>query len=232
MNHAGRAACVWWQLVRFGFRLLYNEFAWTYDLVSWSVSLGHWRSWQRAVLPHLAAGDGGRVLELAHGTGNLQLDLADAGYWAIAIDLSPFMGRLARRKLRRARRIPRLIRASAMQIPLAAGVMDSVVSTFPTEFIVDPLTLGEVFRVLRPGGRLIVVPNGQLTLTHPIARFLEWLYRVTGQRGPWPVDPLAAFRRAGFEAQLIIESIPGSQVWIIIADRPPNLQPLPSRKAP
>ncbi|MCZ7544410.1 MAG: hypothetical protein M5R40_13175 [Anaerolineae bacterium] len=39
---------LWWALVRFGFRLLYNELAFTYDLVSRVVSLGQWRAWQRA----------------------------------------------------------------------------------------------------------------------------------------------------------------------------------------
>ncbi|MBM4425321.1 MAG: hypothetical protein FJ030_18410, partial [Chloroflexi bacterium] len=33
-------------LLRLAFRLLYNEFAFTYDLVSWAVSVGQWRQWQ------------------------------------------------------------------------------------------------------------------------------------------------------------------------------------------
>ena len=67
----------WWALVRFGFRLLYNELAFTYDTVSWVVSLGAWRCWVDAALAHL---DGqSPVLELAHGPGNLHIDLALAG---------------------------------------------------------------------------------------------------------------------------------------------------------
>ena len=42
---------LWVTLVRFGFRLLYYELAWTYDLVSWLVSLGEWVRWHRAGLP-------------------------------------------------------------------------------------------------------------------------------------------------------------------------------------
>ena len=65
----------WWALVTFGFRLLYNEMAFTYDWVSWIVSLGQWRAWQRSALEHITAPPGTRVLELAHGTGNMQIDL-------------------------------------------------------------------------------------------------------------------------------------------------------------
>lgn len=90
----------WWRFVRFGFRLLYNELAFTYDIVSWFVSLGEWRAWQRSALRHLPPT--GRILELAHGTGNLQLDLHAAGYYqTIGYDLSPYMGQITRYKLER-----------------------------------------------------------------------------------------------------------------------------------
>jgi hypothetical protein len=59
-----------------------------------------------------------------------------------------------------------------------------------------------------------------LTLANPLARFLEWLYQVTGQRGPWPTDPLIAFRQAGFAAELIDEKLRGSVVWIVLAVKP------------
>jgi len=153
----------WWTLSRFGFRLLYNEMAFTYDVVSWTVSLGQWRDWQRTALPHLDAPSAGPVLELAHGTGNLQIDLRRAGFQAVALDLSRTMGRIADRKLRGWGWRPRLVRARAQALPFAAGHFAGVVSTFPTEFIIAPATLAEIFRVLRPGGRLVVVFNGILT---------------------------------------------------------------------
>ncbi len=210
---------LWWRLVRFGFRLLYNELAWTYDLVSWAVSLGRWRTWQRASLPRLESRPGARVLEIAYGTGNLQIDLAAAGFDAIGIDLSAHMGRIARRKLRRHGITPRLVRASGMRLPFRAQTFEAAVSTFPTEFIIAPETLHEVRRVLVPGGRFVIVFNGILTLGSLPAHALEWLYRVTGQRGPWPGNLLEAFEKAGFDANLITQELPGSAVLMVIAIR-------------
>src|SRR5688500_18398993 len=134
---------LWWRLVRFGFRLLYYEMAWTYDLVSWGVSLGHWRKWQRAAIPHLKASSDDLILEMAHGTANLQIDMAQAGLKAIGLDLSPYMGRIARRKLRRMGLAARLVRGSALHLPFAVNEFSAIVSTFPTEFIVHPQTLKE-----------------------------------------------------------------------------------------
>ena len=210
---------LWWRLIRFGFRLLYNELAWTYDWVSWGVSLGHWRKWQRHALIYLDQGVDAHVLELAHGTANLQLDMARAGWRSIGLDLSPFMGRIARIKLSRAGIEPRLVRGSAFHLPFADASFTYIVSTFPTEFIVQPETIREVHRVLKPGGRLVVVLNGMLTAVNPLVAALEWLYRVTGQRGPLPLDPFQQFREGGLELQLHVDDLPGSKCWVLVADK-------------
>lgn len=209
----------WWRLVRFGFRLLYNEMAWTYDGVSWVVSLGHWHAWQQAAIGHLEVATDAQILELAHGTGNLQIDLMAAGLKPVGYDLSPYMGRIARRKLRRAGLDARLARGMAQHLPFPAGQFDGVVSTFPTEFIIDPQMLREAHRVLKPGGRLVVVPNGQLEITNALVRFLEWLYTITGQRGPWPVNVEALCEEVGFTVRTVVERLPGSQAWVIIAQK-------------
>src|SRR5438477_6401574 len=74
------------RFLRFVFHHFYNTFAWTYDAVSAGISLGHWRGWTRAAIPYLR---GARILEIAFGTGNLQLDLRAAGFTSFGADLSP-----------------------------------------------------------------------------------------------------------------------------------------------
>jgi ubiquinone/menaquinone biosynthesis C-methylase UbiE len=210
---------LWWRLLRFGFRLLYNELAFTYDLVSSAVSLGAWRCWQRSALKSLDAPPGALVLELAHGTGNLQLDLNAAGYTVIGLDLSPYMGQIARRKLRRHHLPIRLARGRAQQLPFPANAFSAVVTTFPTNFIVAPETLAELHRVLRENGRLVIVPNGILTGAGAVEKGIEWLYRVTGQRNGAPGNIAAFFASYEFEAKSVEERCARSLAQVIIAQK-------------
>lgn len=222
----------WWRLVKFGFRLLYNEMAFTYDVVSKVVSLGAWHCWQRAALKHLHVSQEARVLELAHGTGDLQLDLLAAGYKPIGYDLSPYMGRITHTKLRRRGYQPRLIRGMVQQLPFKDESFEAVVCTFPTDFIVEKQTLQEARRVLRPGGAFIIVINGAFTGKGLLIRFLEWLYRITGQRrrqdAPLPDESrstmiyerfLQNFTQNGFEARLVEEPCPRSRAQLVVARR-------------
>ncbi len=219
-GNPGAAPGLWWKLVRFGFRLLYNEMAWTYDAVSYVVSLGQWRDWVRTSLRHLGCEPGADVLEVAHGTGNLLGDLLREGFNAVGLDLSPAMGRIARRKLLRCGLYPNLVRGDAARLPFRSGIFDAVVSTFPTEFIIRQGTLSELARVLRPGGRLVIVFGGILTGHDPISLALEWAYRVTGQRGPLPVDDVdGLFEAAGFKLDVACEELPRSQVWLAVATK-------------
>lgn len=212
---------LWWRLVSFGFRLLYNELAFTYDSVSWIVSLGAWRCWIGSALKHLDTKS--LVLELAHGTGNLQIDLKAAGYQAIGYDLSAGMGHIAQAKLRRHGIETHLTRGRAQQLPFANGSFAAVVSTFPTDFIAAPETVNEVYRVLKPGGVFVVVPNAQLTSGGWSAKALEWLYRITGQRGG--TEPVKDTTQADdfakvfapFQVEMVEEPCPRSIVTVIIA---------------
>jgi ubiquinone/menaquinone biosynthesis C-methylase UbiE len=210
-------AAAWWSLVKFGFRLLYNEFAFSYDWVSHVVSLGAWRCWQRAALKHLRVPEGSLLLELAHGTGNLQLDLRALGLQAVGYDLSPYMGQIARRKMQQAGLPVRLARGRAQQLPFADGSFVAVISTFPTNFILENETLSEVYRVLQPGGQFLIVPNGVLNSGGAAEAGIEWLYRVTGQREAGAFDVNSFFEQHGFSAEILQESCPRSVATVIVA---------------
>lgn len=206
---------LWKRLVSFGFRLLYHELAWGYDLVAWLVSFGQWRAWRETALPHLV---GQRILELGHGPGHLLVALAEGGFRSVGLDPSPQMGRLARRRLRRAGLALTLVRGRAQTLPFPSGAFDSVVATFPTPYIVDRATLAEVVRIVRPDGRLVIVAGARLTGRDPLSRLVEWFYFITGQRETtesWE----APFAAVGLAVRRVQVEMKRSQVWLLIAER-------------
>ncbi|HDQ72603.1 MAG TPA: methyltransferase domain-containing protein [Chloroflexi bacterium] len=211
---------MWRRLLRFLFRLLYNEFAWAYDGVAWAVSLGQWRTWGCQALPHLR---GARILELAHGPGHTLAAMVQQGLAPVGLDLSPHMGRLARRRLLETgiASVPEgelaapLLRGRAQALPFRGACFDSVLATFPTEFIVDPATLRETARVLRPGGRLFVVVEARLKGHDLLSRLIEGLYVITGQRQGFLDEVERAMTQAGFAPTIVRERAGRSEVMIV-----------------
>ncbi|MGO8950385.1 MAG: class I SAM-dependent methyltransferase [Ktedonobacterales bacterium] len=157
---ASRAASVRWRVVRSLFEVLYRHPA-LYWLASTLPFAGQWRRWQRLVMPRLA---GKRVLEIGCGPGNLLIDMAQSGYTCSAIERSPQMVAAARARLRRYHLEGQvsLQQGVAQKLPYAAATFDSVVSTFPSDYIFDPLTLDEISRVLGPRGSLVVILGAAL----------------------------------------------------------------------
>nr|WP_272952583.1 class I SAM-dependent methyltransferase [Kribbella amoyensis] len=96
----------------------------------------------------LLGSTGGRVLELAVGTGIVGAELVALGNLVHGVDLSPAM-------LRRARiRLPgHVAAADAAQLPFADRRCDAVVAVWLLHLLADSdAVLAEVARVLRPGG--------------------------------------------------------------------------------
>ncbi len=193
------------------FHLLYHPFAFTYDLVAATVSFGRWKDWVYSIFPHI---EGTRLLELGHGPGHMQRFLLDRGLFPVALDESPQMGRIAKRRLGSAQK---LTRGLAQNLPYANETFDTVLATFPTEYIFDARTLSEVRRVLRNSGRLIVLPAA-----FPSNRFLKWLYKVTGE-SPAALDNVLKerfkkpFTQAGFEVEIQQVELKSSTLLLILA---------------
>jgi ubiquinone/menaquinone biosynthesis C-methylase UbiE len=205
------------RFLEFFFHHLYHGLAFTYDLVAWMVSLGHWIEWTKTVIPHIR---GTRVLELGHGTGHLQRILRDLGLGAFGLDESSQMSRLARRRLLQSGYAqPNLTRGIGQALPFAAESFDSIIATFPAPYIAEARTLSEAYRVLRNGGRFIVLPAAW-----PKNRLLRWLYQVTGESPAEGADILkekviALLSRAGFEARVELLDLKSSELLLILAQK-------------
>jgi ubiquinone/menaquinone biosynthesis C-methylase UbiE len=156
--------------LKIAFESLYGPLAWAYDWVSSAFFRGQWRVWQRASMRFV---EGTRVLEVGIGTGNLQLDLVKAGYEVWGIDLSPQMLRQTARKAGRLGQRLSVCRARGQALPFPAACFDSVVSTFPSDYIAAPATLSEISRVLRSSGRFVIVPGGWLKPRDAKGKLLE-----------------------------------------------------------
>ncbi|MBI3733606.1 MAG: class I SAM-dependent methyltransferase [Chloroflexi bacterium] len=217
------------RFLRFAFHHFYNSFAWSYDAVSTAVSLGHWREWSRAAIPYLR---GRRVLEIAFGTGNLQLDMRltpgpspmlgkgekDCFF---GLDLSPDMARIAARKLRRAGAVPSLVRGNVLDLPFAEGAFDSLVLTFPPNFLAAPQAVSEMRRVLAGGGRLIMVDAGWVRKPALVGALINLAFRFTGSVDI-RADRLEPLRAAGFAAQVVEQGDTHSTVQVLIAEKSPS----------
>lgn len=208
------------RFLRLFFWHFYHGFAWTYDFVAAVVSLGRWNDWVRGALPYVS---GTRILEIGHGPGHLQVDLRREEDRAVfGLDESPQMGRLARRRLLDSACLDLdLARGIAQHLPFRSGAFDTVVSTFPAEYIFEEQTLSEVRRVLREGGRFVLLPAAWIVGRKALDRLAAWLFRATDQAPRYPGSVFAErlrprLEQAGFELQFEVLEIRASQVLIVV----------------
>ena len=194
-----------------------------------------------SVIPFI---EGKRILEIGHGPGHLQRVLLSRNLVVVGIDESAQMGRLAKRNLTRrsfsqspikpsnvtsASKIASLYYPAYTQINLTRGVaqrlpfpnesFDTIVSTFPTEYITDPSTLAEVRRCLSSKGRVIVLP-----VVLPKNSFLDWLFKVTHQSPTETMEVVKSrlkepFIAAGFEAEIKTLDVKSGILLIVLAKK-------------
>jgi ubiquinone/menaquinone biosynthesis C-methylase UbiE len=222
-------------LLRFFFRLLYHQFAFIYDLVAATVSLGRWKDWVSSVVPFI---QGSRVLEIGHGPGHLQCVLLDQKLFTVGIDESTQMGRLARSNLTRLLRSKKntsneppsvytqinLTRGVSQNLPFAGESFDTIVATFPSEYIFDPKTLLETQRVLTRHGRFVILPGATIIGRGILDRAMALLFRVTGETPPNLSEILherskEPFSKTGFQVEIHELNIRSSLVFILVATK-------------
>jgi ubiquinone/menaquinone biosynthesis C-methylase UbiE len=117
------------------------------------------------------------------------------------------------------------VRAVAQAIPFSSTSLDTVVATFPTEYIIDQSTLAEVRRVLRPHGRLVVALSASFSSDGLYQRFVDILYRITLQRSPREAPALRQqsmlgqrLLELGFAVEEHWELVERNQVHIVVAE--------------
>ena len=211
-------------LLAFIFRLLYNQFAWAYDIVAQIVSVGMWFHWVNTALPYLNQGP---VLELGFGTGRLLGELHNRGIDFVGLDNSINMARRSRADFQRNGVIPKLVNGSALNLPFVDHSFPRIASTFPSPYIFEHQTLSEIWRVLSPGGRVVIVPTAWITGKSISNKFSERLFRVTHQSPATEGELANAFTEiyrsletSGFTVEHRIIELTHSKVFCILAEKP------------
>jgi demethylmenaquinone methyltransferase/2-methoxy-6-polyprenyl-1,4-benzoquinol methylase len=142
---------------------MFDRIAPRYDLLNRLLSLGTDLSWRRRALEIARLGDGGRALDVGTGTGDFALALlarSPSTATVTGVDISPGMLEVAERRAAKAGVGPRYERliASVESLPFADGAFDVAVAGFVIRNVGDiPLGLGEMRRVLRQGGRAVIL---------------------------------------------------------------------------
>ena len=133
-----------------------------------------WKTWIKAALPHI---EGKRVLEVSFGTGYLMTQYAQR-FETFGVDYNARMVEIADRNLRRKRLKAALVQASVEALPFPNGHFDSIVNTMAfTGYPDGDKAMREFFRVLKPGGKLLVVdfdyPSNRNILGYALTRLME-----------------------------------------------------------
>jgi demethylmenaquinone methyltransferase/2-methoxy-6-polyprenyl-1,4-benzoquinol methylase len=150
-------------------RDLFSRIAPRYDLMNRVMTGGMDRRWRQFVIRQAAIPSGGRVLDIATGTGDIAFEaLAQVeGVTAVGADFAPMMMTVGRGRPNGNR--VRWVAADALNLPFADGGFDAVTHGFLVRNVVDiHRAFVEQWRVLRPGGRVVC-----LDTTPPPANLLR-----------------------------------------------------------
>jgi ubiquinone/menaquinone biosynthesis C-methylase UbiE len=115
-----------------------------------------------------------------------------------------------------------LTRGVAQYLPFPDETFDTLISTFPSEYIFDPRTLAEAQRVLAADGRFIILPGATIMGRGVLDRAMALLFRITGETPPNLAEVLherskQPFRNAGFHVEVHELTVRSSLVLILVA---------------
>lgn len=200
-------------------RDMFDDIAPSYDAMNHIMTLGVDCLWRRRCVGMARDVKPTRVLDLATGTGDLAVALAKAMPHAriTGVDLSEGMIEVGRRKLSDKRLDNRvdLQVADALRLPFDDNTFDVVTIAFGVRNF-EQLARGysEMLRVLRPGGKVIV-----LELTTPRNAVVKWLYNLyAGKVIPFVGRMVSRNRRAYKYLPESIEAVPARRTMTAIME--------------
>lgn len=166
-------------------RDLFAAVATRYDLINDLQSLGLHRLWKRQLVRLARVGCGQRALDLCCGTGDVTFALGRTGAEVIGVDSSAPMLAVARRRAERAPVVRvAFLEGEVQQLPFGAEEFDAVTISYGLRNLADPHRgLAEMWRVARPGGRLVVLDFGKpgnRAWRRVYYAYLRWLVPVFG----------------------------------------------------
>ncbi len=130
----------------------YSKYAKAYDLAVKLLPV--WKTWIKRVIPYI---EDGRVLEASFGTGYLLMQYAN-NYETYGIDFNKDMVKVAQQNLARKGIKATLQCANAEKLPFPENYFDTIVNTMAfTGYPNGKQVMSEFYRVLKEGGRLLIV---------------------------------------------------------------------------
>lgn len=178
-------------------RSVFDSVASNYDLMNDLMSAGLHRWWKTYTLTVANPRPGDRVLDIAGGTGDLALafapKVAPTGQ-VVHTDINEAMLREGRnRVLDHGHVLPTLV-CDAEQLPFADDYFDIVSVAFGLRNMTHKeLALREMNRVLRPGGKLLVLEFSKVA--PPLQKAYDWYsFNVMPQLGKWIAKDEASYR--------------------------------------
>lgn len=141
---------------------MFARIASTYDLQNHLLSMWRDRHWRSVFVEHLQAPPEALLGDLAVGTGDVAIAACRRypGLRVVGVDFSPDMLRLARRKAAARGLSDRieLVEADLRALPLEGASVDAVTMSFGIRNVKQRgLVLRECYRVLKPGGKLLIM---------------------------------------------------------------------------